>query len=138
VQWGYYADHCFDALYELACVASLARLSRLSRLDTSTAPWLGGALVCLISAVVWLFHARELRTYRAGAAQAYSNTVGPLPLHYAEWSAIALALAAQLLGWSWHRVALGLAAVLGGSLAALIGWHITAPARYGARHGAPI
>ena len=96
VLWGYYADHCFDALYECSMMLMLWYLA------SDTLPY-GYVGVLLMAAVVHGFHRKEWVLYQRGWAKHYTNLMGPLPMYYIEWvgGAIGLAIYAFSLPWAW-------------------------------------
>jgi phosphatidylglycerophosphate synthase len=117
IMWGYYADHCFDAIYQVSAMSCFYFLLPASQ------TWLALLLIGTMMSVNYFFHNRELEMYQRGLATRYTNLVGTIPLHYIEWVAGSAPWITVYLGLPWWIAASIIEVALIGGLWALLIWH---------------
>lgn len=114
ILWGYYADHCFDAVYEFSSMFSLWLLCGQHVL--------GAAGVLIIGFAVQGFHAKEYHSFTNKLSKHYSNLIGTIPLHYLEFLIVFIAISTQLFGIPWIWIVCGVTGAVSAAAASNINY----------------
>jgi len=117
VLWGYYVDHSFDTLYEIACMTAMWYV-------TPGDAYLALIGILAMAITVHAFHRKELIFFEKKLSTTYTNVMNGMPLHYMEWAGAVLGVVLYFIPIPWEYVT----AVVGGfvsfSASKLVWWHI--------------
>jgi len=110
--WGYYADHAFDAIYELACVGSIWLMQLNEDPSDAWGSIAGPLMLIAMASLMSGFHAKENVSFEKRLSEHYSNIIGGFPLHYFEFVAIGSAVVLHFAPVRWNSIGMVIASVL--------------------------